>query len=56
MEIVEDTMGKAVWVEEAGVGCIEGYSLASAKHLEETVSGLLDFLTKFNFFCILRTL
>lgn len=24
--------------------------------LEETVSGLLDFLTKFNFFCILRTL
>jgi len=24
VEIVEDTMGKAVWVEEDGVGCIEG--------------------------------
>lgn len=24
--------------------------------LEETVSGLLDFLMKFHFFCILRTL
>jgi len=24
VEIVEDTMGKAAWVEEDGVGCIEG--------------------------------
>lgn len=32
-------------------------SLASTKHPgRKTVSGLLDFLTKFNFFCILRTL